>query len=89
MAFRRVFLILLLHQAVMGWIQYSSIYCQMRVGSYGYVPSCQASMVTASRGLGSAMLILLREALGAFHRGPRFPPWVDGRGWMDSQVVKF
>jgi hypothetical protein len=31
---------LLLHQAVMGWIQYLSTYYQMRVGSCGYVPSC-------------------------------------------------
>jgi hypothetical protein len=61
----------------------------MRMGSCGYVPLCQALVVAASRGLGSAMLIRLREAPGAFHQGSGFPPWVDGGGWMGSQVVKY
>jgi hypothetical protein len=74
MGFRRAILVLLLHQVTMGWIYYSSIYCQMRMGSCGYVPLCQALVVAASRGLGSAMLIRLREAPGAFHQGSGFPP---------------
>jgi hypothetical protein len=50
MAFKRVFLVWLLCQAVMGWIQYLSTCCQVCVGSCGYVPSYQAHKVTASRG---------------------------------------
>jgi hypothetical protein len=40
MVLRRVFLVLLLRQVVMGGILYPSTYYQMRVGSYDYVPSC-------------------------------------------------
>jgi hypothetical protein len=39
MPFRSVFLVLLMRLAMMEWIQYLSIYCQMHVGSYGYIPS--------------------------------------------------
>jgi hypothetical protein len=48
MAFRHVSLIQLLHKVAMGWIQHSSTCCQMRVGSFGYIPSCQAPKATTS-----------------------------------------
>jgi hypothetical protein len=41
------------------------------MGSCGYVPSCQAPIVAASRGLGSANLIRLWEALGCVPPGTR------------------
>jgi hypothetical protein len=41
----------------MGWISHSSTYCQMCVGSYGYIPSCQAPKATVSQGPKRAMLI--------------------------------
>jgi hypothetical protein len=52
MVLRRIFLVLLLRQVAMGRIQYSSTYCQMCVGSCGYVPLCQVLKAAASRGLG-------------------------------------
>jgi hypothetical protein len=80
MVFRRVFLVLLLHQAAMGRIQYSSIYCQVHVGSYGNVHSCRAPMVTACRCLGSTMLIRLREAPGCVLPGS-LPGSMGEAGW--------
>jgi hypothetical protein len=47
---RRVSLVYLLCQVAMGWIQHSSTCYHVRVGSYGYVPSCQAPKATASQG---------------------------------------
>jgi hypothetical protein len=73
MAFRRVFLILLPCQAAMGRIQYSSICCQMCVGSCGYVPSCQAPVVATSRDPWSAMLIHLQETTGCVPLGTQAP----------------
>jgi hypothetical protein len=43
----------------------------MRVGSCGYVPSCQVPKATASRGLGAANAYLLQEELSILDRGLR------------------
>jgi hypothetical protein len=48
----------------MGWIPHLSAYCEMQVGSCGYVPSCQAPVAAASQILEWAMLIRLQEAPG-------------------------
>jgi hypothetical protein len=48
----------------MGHIQHSSIYCQMRVGSYVYILSCLAPKAAASRGLKAGNAYSLREAPG-------------------------
>jgi hypothetical protein len=58
----------------MGWISHSNIYYQIRVGSYCYVPSCQASKTAASQGLKRAMFIRYGEPLGTFDPGPRSLP---------------
>jgi hypothetical protein len=46
----------------MGWIQYSSTYFQMRVGSFDHVPLCQAPKAATSRGPGASNAYLLLEA---------------------------
>jgi hypothetical protein len=70
MTFKRVLLVYLLRQAMMGWIPHSSTYCQMHVGSYNYVPSCLTPKATAFRGLEWAMLI----------RCGQLPRMLDGGG---------
>jgi hypothetical protein len=72
----------------MGWIPYSSAYCQVRVGSYCYVPSCQALKTNATRGLKRAVLIRSWKPPGTFDREPGSLPRVGGRGGIGRQVVK-
>jgi hypothetical protein len=64
MALRHVFLVYMLRHVMMGWIQHSSIYCQMRVGSYGYVPLCPVPKVAAPQGPRAGNAYPLREAPG-------------------------
>jgi hypothetical protein len=73
MVLRRVFLVLLLRQVVMGWIQYLSTYYQMCMSSCGYVPSCQAPKATASRGPRVGNAYLLQEVPGCILQGARVP----------------
>jgi hypothetical protein len=72
----------------MGWIPHLSTYCQMHVGSYGYVPSCQVHEAATSRGPEWAMLIHMREAPGHTWPGGGSLPWVDERGRRGRWVVK-
>jgi hypothetical protein len=64
----------------MGWIQHLSTYCQMHVGSYCYVLSCQALKTAISQGPERVMFIRYVEPPGMFDRGPRFLPRVVNRG---------
>jgi hypothetical protein len=48
----------------MGWIQHSSTYCRMCVGSYDYVPLCEAPKDASPRGPGASNAYLLQEAPG-------------------------
>jgi hypothetical protein len=70
MILRSVFLVQLLCQAMMGWIPHLSPYCQMRVGSYGYIPLCHVPKAAASRGPERTMLIRCGKPTGTFDRGP-------------------
>jgi hypothetical protein len=72
----------------MGWILHLSTYCQTRVGSYCYVPLCQAPKTIASRGLEQVMLIRCGEPSGTFDRGASSLPWVIEKGGRGRQVVK-
>jgi hypothetical protein len=54
----------------MGWIPYSSTYCQTHVGSCGYVPLCQAPKATASQDPNSSGAYLVLEALECGCREP-------------------
>jgi hypothetical protein len=87
MTLKCVFLVYLCQVAI-GWIPHTSTYCQMRVGSYCYVPSCQAPKIVASRGLGRAMFIRCGEPLGTFDRGPVSLPQVVKRGGRGRQVLQ-
>jgi hypothetical protein len=60
----------------------------MNVGSYGYVPSCQAPKATASQGPEQAMLIRCGKPSGTHDWGPGSLPWVDKRVGRGRQVVK-
>jgi hypothetical protein len=66
----------------MEWIQHSSTCYQVRVGSYSYVPSYQATKVTASRGprIGNVYPLVWPEA--------RVIPKVKEGGGTVRQVVK-
>jgi hypothetical protein len=52
----------------MGWIPYSSVYCQVRMGSYCYVPLCQVLKIDATRGPKWVVLIRSGEPSGMFDR---------------------
>jgi hypothetical protein len=73
---------------MMGWIPHSSTFYQTCVGSYCYIPSCQAHKTAASQGQERAMFICCREPLGMFDRGPMSLPWVIERGRRGRHVVK-
>jgi hypothetical protein len=88
MTLRRVFLVLLC-QAVIGWIPHSRTYYQMRVGSYCYVPSWMAPKTAASRGPEGVMFICYGEPLGTFDQGSKPLPRVVERGGRGKQGVKF
>jgi hypothetical protein len=87
MTLKLVFLVQLC-QVVMGWIPHSSTYCQMHMGSYCYVPSCQAYKTIASQGPEWAMFIHCVDPTNTFDRGPSSLPWVVERGGRGRQVVK-
>jgi hypothetical protein len=74
MTFKRVLLVYLLRQAMMGWIPYSSTYCQMHMGSYSYVPSCQTPKATTFRGLECTMLIRCGQLPGMLDGGGGLGP---------------
>jgi hypothetical protein len=73
----------------MGWIPYSSEYCQVHEGSYCYVSLCQALRTNTTRGPKRAMLIHSWKAMGTLDQGPRSLSWVNGRGEKGRQRVKF
>jgi hypothetical protein len=60
----------------MGWIPHLSTYCQTRVDSYYYVPSCQTPKTAASRGSEWVTFIYRGEPTGMFDQGPESLPWV-------------
>jgi hypothetical protein len=64
----------------MGWIPHSSTYYKMHVGSYYFVPSCQAPKMAASQGPERAMFIHCGEPPGIFDQGPGSQPQVIERG---------
>jgi hypothetical protein len=72
----------------MELISHSSTYCQTRVGSYGYVPSCQVPKVAASQGPEWVMLIRCGKPSDMLDQAPRSLPRVDERGGRGKQVVK-
>jgi hypothetical protein len=72
----------------MGSIPYLSTYCQTCVGSYSYIPSCQAPKSTTSRGPEWVVLIRSGKPQGTFDQGFGSLPWVDERGGRGIQVVK-
>jgi hypothetical protein len=72
----------------MGWFQYSSTNCQLCMGSYGYVPLCQAPTAAASQGPEAGHAYLQQEAMGMLDQGPGSLSWVDERGGNGRQVVK-
>jgi hypothetical protein len=72
----------------MGWIPHSSTYYQTCVGSYCYVPSCQAPKTAASRGSERAIFIHYGEPPGMFDQGLGSLPQVIERGGRGKQVVK-
>jgi hypothetical protein len=72
----------------MELISHSSTYCQTRVGSYGYVPSCQVPKVAASQGPEWVMLIRCGKPSDMLDQAPRSLPRVDERGGRGRQVVK-
>jgi hypothetical protein len=72
----------------MGWIPHSSTYCQTRMGTYCYVPSCQAPKTATFRGLERVIFIHCGEPPGTFDRGAKSLPQVVERGGRGRQVVK-
>jgi hypothetical protein len=72
----------------MGCIPYLSVYCQTHVGSYFYVPLCQALKTDGTQGLRWVVLIHSWKPLGTFDRRPGSLPHVTERGGRGRQVVK-
>jgi hypothetical protein len=72
----------------MGWIPYSSTYCQPRVGSYSYILLCLEPKSTTSQGLEWTMFICCGKLPGLFDWGPGSVRQVNERGGRGRQVAK-
>jgi hypothetical protein len=55
--------------AVLGWIPYSSAWCQGHVGSYRYIPSWPVLKTDATQGLHRVILIHILESLAVQRHG--------------------
>jgi hypothetical protein len=72
----------------MGWAQHLSTSCPVRVGSCGYVPSCQAPKAAAFRGPRHVNAYPLLKAPRRIWSEAPVLPRVEEGGWMARQVVK-
>jgi hypothetical protein len=84
MAFRRLSLVEVLHQAAMGWIRHLSTCCQVRVGSCGHIPSYKAPRPLLPKAPRSVTLIIAESPWACLAKGPRLVPCRGGR--RDDQI---